>query len=171
MGYLKGQKAYLGGAMEHGNPHDNWRAGPKKILQEEFGIDLFDPFDDPKQQWAKDLYKARDEHDYDVMASISERFMHKDLAVVDQSRFIISYLPYKVCTTGTHHEIINSNNMKKPTLLVCPQGKHLVPFWYYAFIPHEFMFGSWDDLYAYLREVDKGLHKQNKRWRMVYRLV
>jgi hypothetical protein len=171
MGCLKGVKAYLSGPIENGDSSYDWRIDPRRILREEFGIDLFDPFEDPKQKSSTELMKARDECDYEKMAEISESFVHKDLSIVDECRFIISYLPYKVCTTGTHHEIINSHNMKKPTLLVCPQGKQFVPLWYYGFIPHEVMFGSFNALYEYLREVDAGLHKHNKRWRRVYGLV
>lgn len=170
MGYLAGKRAYLGGPIENDVSID-WRSGPRKVLREEFGIDLFDPMEDPKQQWVYKLNKAREECDYATMAQIAEAFVHKDLATVDECKFVISYLPYKICTTGTHHEIINSSNLKKPTLLVCPQGKQFIPLWYYGFIPHEVMFGGWEPLYAYLREVDAGEHKHNKRWRMVYGLV
>jgi hypothetical protein len=171
MGYLAGKRAYLSGAIEFGNPNDNWREGPRKVLREEFNIDLFDPFEDPKQQWVEKLHKAREECDYNEMARIAEKFVHKDLSIVDECRFVVAYLPHKVCTTGTHHEIINSVNLKKPVMIVCPQGKQFTPLWYYGFIPHEFMFGSWGSLYTYLYEVDAGLHKENKRWRRVYDLV
>lgn len=170
MGYLKGTKAYLSGPIEN-DPGNDWRSEPKRVLREEFGIDLFDPMEDVKQQWVPSLKKAREECDYDTMSQIAESFVHKDLSIVDECRFIISYLPYKVCTTGTHHEIINSTNLKKPTLLVCPQGKQFIPLWYYGFIPHEVMFGDWKSLYEYLREVDEGKHTHNKRWRRVYGLV
>ena len=172
MGYLAGKRCYLGGPIENGDALGDWRVGPRKVLREEFGIDLFDPFEDPKQQWVAKLNKARDECDFDTMAEIAEAFVHKDLGTVDGCQFVISYLPYKVCTTGTHHEIINSSDLKKPTLLVCPQGKQFLPLWYFGFIDHkDFMYGGWEPLYAYLREVDAGLHKHNKRWRMVYGLV
>ena len=172
MSVLKGKRCYLSGPIENDStPHHNWRTEPKRILTEEFGIDLFDPFADPKQQWVGDLYKARDECDYETITRIAKSFVRKDLCMVDRADFLISCLPYKVPTTGTHHEVINSSNAKKPTLLVCPDGKNKIPLWYYGFIPHEVMFGSWDELYEYLREVEAGKHRHNNRWAYVYGLI
>lgn len=172
MTVLKNKRCYLSGPIENDEtPQDNWRTEPKKVLVEEFEIDLFDPFDDPKQQWVNPLIEARSKKDYNMMSEIANKFVRKDLCMVDRSDFIIAQLPYKLATTGTHHEIINSVNAKKPTILVCPQGKEFVPLWYYGFIPHEMMFGSWNELYAYLRQVNEGLHKDEKRWAYVYGLI
>jgi nucleoside 2-deoxyribosyltransferase len=168
---LEGKRCYLSGPIENDTANHNWRTAPKKVLVEEFKIELFDPFDDPKQIWAKPLMEARERHDYKEMARIAKMFVHKDLSMVDRADLVVAYLPYKVPTTGTHHEIINSANAKKPTLLVCPQGKHLVPAWYYGFIPHEVMFSTWDELYDYLREVNAGKHTENKRWHFIYGMV
>lgn len=169
--YLKGKRCYLSGPIENDTEGVNWRDAPKAILTKEFKIDLFDPFADPKQVFADELYDARDTKDYDTIVRIAKGFVRKDLSMVDRADFVIAYLPYKVPTTGTHHEVINSNNAKKPTLLVCPQGKQYVPLWYYGFIPHAFMFGSWKDLYTYLREVNNYKHKDNNRWHFIYGLV
>ena len=170
MGYLAGSRGYLGGPIENDQQPD-WRIGPKKVLREEFGVNVVDPNEDEKQQWATSLQKARDECDYEEMKRIATQFVQKDLTLVSKMDLVVSYLPYKVATTGTHHEIINSSNNKTPTLLVCPQGKQFIPLWYYGFIPHECMFGSWDDLYEYLREVDAGLHAHNRRWHYLYKLI
>lgn len=172
--YLARRRCYLGGPIEN-DSGPNWRTEPKKVLIEEFNLDLFDPYDDPKQQWTDPLQKAREECDYKTMTKIAKDFVHKDLTIVDRMDLVISYLPYKVATTGTHHEIINSSDRKKPTLLVCPQGKQFVPLWYFGFIPHQHMFGSWEDLYSYLRSVNDGKQKGNKkhkrRWSYIYNLI
>jgi len=170
-GYLTGKRLYLSGPIEHGEDKINWRIEPKNILQNEFGLVLFDPFDDPKQQWVPTLDVARANKDYATIQKIASAFVRKDLGAVDRSDILISCLPYKVPTTGSHHEIINSNDTKKPTLIVCPQGKEFIPIWYYGFIPLEFMFGSWEELYEYLRQVNAGLHKDNDRWAFVYELI
>lgn len=169
-GYLANTRCYLGGPIEN-SVDENWRVSPKKVLVDEFNINLFDPFEDPKQQWVPELEKARKNKDYETMTKIASSFVRKDLAIVDRCDFIVSYLPYKVATTGTHHEIINSVNAKKPTLLVCPQGREYISTWYYGFVPHEFMFGSWEELYFYLREVDQGKYKENIKWAFVYGLI
>ena len=168
--FLKNKKCYLSGPIEHGSG-TNWRIEPKRILKERFGINLFDPFADPKQQWVPALNKARDEKNYEEMRRIAKSFVRKDLSEVDKSDFVIGYLPFKVPTTGTHHEIINSNDRKKPTLLICPTGKQNIPLWYYGFIPHQTMFSSFDELYEYLQEVNDGKHLSNDRWSCVYDLV
>jgi nucleoside 2-deoxyribosyltransferase len=168
-GHLRGKKLYLSGPIEHGA--GNWRDEPKRILTEEFGIDLFDPSADPKQQWVPMLEKARADKNFESIKKIAVKFVRKDLGVVDRSDLIIAYLPHKVATCGTHHEIIFANESKKPTLLICPEGKEFIPIWYYGFISLEFMFGSWEELFDYLREVDAGLHKDNDRWDFVYDLI
>ena len=171
MTVLSNKRCYLSGPIEYSDHSFNWRVEISRILRAEFNIDVFDPFSDPKQQWLPTLKEAQDNCDFDAMSSIARSFVRKDLAMVDRADFLIAHLPCKVPTTGTHHEIINSANAKKPTLLVCPQGKQFVPLWYYGFIPHEVMFSSWDSLYQYLREVNDGKHKDNNRWAFVYGLV
>lgn len=168
MGFLKDQRLYLSGPIEY-DEAENWRDVPKKFLVEEFGINLFDPFDDPKQQWVPALQKAKKEMDLETIIRITKAFVRKDLCMVDRSDFTIAYLPYKVPTTGTTHEIINSNNAKKPTLLVTNcEDISQIPLWYFGFIPTEFMFAGWDNLFTYLTEVDRGEHMNNDRWSYTY---
>lgn len=172
MNYLKGKRAYLSGPIENDvNPNHNWRDEPKRIMRDDLGVDLFDPFEDPKQQWTKQLNEARDKCDYETMHNIAKNFVRKDLCMVDRSDFLVAQVPYKAPTTGTHHEIINSVNAKKPTILVCPQGKQYASLWYFGFIPHEMIFGSWQEAFNYLKEVDQGKHMTEKRWAFVYGLI
>jgi len=171
MNYLQGKRAYLSGPIQYDTSGVNWRIEPTRVLRDEFKVDLFDPFADPKQQWLPALEAAQAACNYEEMRSIAKRFVRKDLSMVDHSHFVVAYLPYKVPTTGTHHEIISSNEKKKPTILICEQGKQKIPLWYYGFIPHEFMFGSWAEAFAYLKEVDIGLHKDNNRWALTYGIV
>lgn len=169
--YLRGKRCYLSGPIEYSDIGINWRDAPTEILTKRYGIDLFDPFADPKQQWVPTLMKAKEDKNYDEMRRIAKSFVKKDLSMVTHSHLLVAYLPYKVPTTGTHHEIISASDLKKPTLLVCPQGKHNVPLWYYGFIPHNNMFGSFEELYARLDEINNGLHKDNDRWSLVYGLI
>lgn len=170
-GYLKGTRSYLAGPIESADPTNDWRSAPKKFLIEELKIDLFDPHADPKQQCFSELTIAKTKRDYEAVENIAKRFVRKDLGRVDRSDFIIACLPKGVPTVGTVHEIINSNDTKKPTLLVCPEGKQYIPSWYFGFISHKNMFGSWDDLYEYLREVDAGKHMSDDIWAYVYKII
>jgi len=167
MGFLQNQRVYLSGPIQHDVTED-WRNLPRKVLVEEFGINLFDPFSDPKQQWVPILKDAQKNGDLETIVRISKSFVRKDLCMVDRADFVIAYLPYKVPTTGTTHEIINSNNAKKPTLLVTDSNVTQIPLWYFGFIPTEFMFAGWESLFSYLREVDEGKHRQNNRWSYIY---
>jgi len=170
-GYLTGARAYLGGPIEAADPTIDWRSEPKRVLIEELKIDLFDPHADPKQQCFNELIQAKEAAAWERVETIVRRFVRKDLCIVDRSDFIIACLPKGVPTVGTVHEIISSNNTKKPTLLVCPQGKQYIPSWYFGFIPHKNMFGSWGSLYTYLREVDSGWHVDDDRWAYVYKII
>lgn len=171
MSFLKGKRVYLSAPIENETGTVNWREETKQVLTERFGLEVFDPYADPKQQWAPCLMEARKNKDFETIKEISKRFVRKDLALVDRADLLIACLPYKVATTGCTHEIINSNNCKKPTLLMCPQGREFVPLWYWGFISDEFMFGSWDSVYTYLQDVEDGKYKDNDRWAYVYGLI
>lgn len=169
---LSGRRCYLSGPIEQQDPDAlNWRTEPLRRLSEEFELDMFDPFSDPKQARWEEIVKAKADKNYEELREIARDFVRKDLGKVDRSDILIAYCPYKVPTTGTTHEVINANDRKKPTLLVCPEGKINVPLWYYGFVPLEFMFSSWEELYSYLHEVNAGLHIDQYRWSFVYGLI
>lgn len=169
MNYLHDKKVYLSGPIQYDTSETNWRVGPINSLKEKFQLDVFDPFADPKQQWTATLREAQNNGDVETIVKIAKKFVRKDLAVVDRSDFVIAYLPHKVPTVGTHHEVISSNTLKKPTLLVTDTNDITkIPVWYFGFIPVEFMFPNWDKLFNYLNEVNNGLHRSNNRWSYVY---
>lgn len=170
MGYLSGQKCYIGGPIEN-STEDNWRDMPKRVMQERYGIVVFDPCADPKQNWVPTLKAAREINDYETMHHIAKQFVRKDLCIVDRADFGVWNLPHQVATTGSHHEIIVASNAKKPTLLVCEQSKALLPIWYFGFIPLQYMFGSMNELIDYLGEVDDGKHQDDDRWSYIYGLI
>ena len=118
------------------------------------------------------IYPSIVNDDFETIVRISKSFVRKDLCMVDRADFVIAYLPENVMTTGTVHEIINSNSAKKPTLLVTnAKSISQIPVWYFGFIPQEFMFAGWEKLYEYLEEVDAGKHKENNRWHYIYGLI
>lgn len=166
--YLKGRRCYLGGPIEMADPKDDWRPPVKERLAKEIGLKVFDPNEDPKQSLAQRITECKEQGKWDELTEIVHHFVHVDLTIVDRADFIIQHLPFKVPTTGTVHEIINSNDRKKPTLLVCPQGKGKIPAWYFGFIDHRHMFGSWDELLDYLGQVTRGEHVNDRRWYFVH---
>lgn len=170
MGYLSDANFYLSGPIEF-DQNINWRDSVIDKLKKDFNINVFDPFSDPKQQWVETIKELKQKKDYDKLTEIAKLFVRKDLAMVDRCDALIAYLPHKVPTVGTHHEIINANNMKKPVMLVCPEGKENMPVWYYGCLNHKNFFSSWKELYDFLEEVNNGnLIKQN-RWNFVYGVV
>lgn len=170
MNYLQSKKLYLSGPIES-QKDLSWRDPVVSVLRNEFGIDVFDPHADPKQQWVQPLREAKENGDWEVVRTIAKSFVRKDLCMVDRADILIAYLPYMVYTTGTHHEIINAVNAKKPVLLVTDGSIKNIPSWYFGFIPYEVMFPSFEELYVYLREVNSGKHTGNSRWSYVYGLV
>jgi hypothetical protein len=171
MNYLKTLRCYIGGPIEH-CADANWRPEVNKTLTDRFGINVFDPYQDPKQQWAPALTEARKNKDLVTMRRIAANFVRKDMAIVDRTDFGIWRLPYQVPTTGSIEEIISCNSAKKPAILMCPQGVEYLPYWFhgYSSLPR-YMFGSWEDVYKYLEEVDAGGHKDDPRWAFTYGLI
>lgn len=171
MSFLKGKKCYLGGPIEQCNAKVNWRPPVMAALSEKFGIDVFDPFSDPKQQWVGALQQAKKDNDLETIHKITKKFVKKDLQIVQKAELHVAYVPKGVPTTGTVHEIVVSNQCKNPILLVCPEGKIEVPLWYWGFIPSKHFFGSWEEMYTYLEEVNRGDHKDEFLWSYIYGLV
>jgi hypothetical protein len=172
MKYLRGKRAYLAAPIESCQAKANWRIPVIKTLTERFGLDVFDPFDDPKQQWVPCLNKARAEKDYETICRIADEFVHKDLQIVQKVDLLIAHLPKGVPTTGTHHEIKVASDLKTPVLLVCPDGKEHLPFWYFGvFKFHDQFFSSWDECYQFLADVEAGKYVDRRRWAYVYNLI
>lgn len=169
MGVLSGKQVYISGPLQYTDT-PVWSEEEKRSL-ETLGLIIKDPFNDPKQKWTSDLYEARDTKNFPKIREIAKRFVRKDLACVDRSDFIIAKLPYAVPTAGTVHEIIQSNEKKKPTLLICDKGKEWMPLWFYGFIPLRYMFNNFQEVLNYLREVDNKQHIEDDRWHFVYEVI
>jgi len=166
--FLKGRTCYISGPLEFDHLCEDWRTPLKRVLRDEFGVNYFDPSLDPKQNKAALLRQLKTEGRWKELSKIAHEFVRADLSIVDRADFLIVCLPYRVPVFGTIHELIFSSNAKKPTLLVCSDGKDKIASWAFGFIREEFIFGSWEELYGYLRKVDRGDEKDNDRWYFVY---
>lgn len=167
-GILNGRRVYLSGPIENDTSGIDWRPPVKQQLKEEFGLKVFDPFADPKQNMVGDIAMARAEKDLDGIRRVGERFVWADLSIVDHSDIVIARVPKGVPTYGTTHEIINANEQKKPVILVCPEGPEWLPSWLIGFCPLRMMFGSFEEVFDYLRRVDSGQMHDDRRWWFVY---
>lgn len=170
MGYLENKQIYLAGPIEF-DLSENWRVPVLDVLTNRFKINVFDPSIDEKQNKAKLIDKALEEGNYDEVECIARQFVKKDLGTIQRSSALIACNLFKVPTTGTPTEVMHAVNLKQPVMIVCPQGKKFASRWYFGCIKHQYIFGSWNELYDYLDEVDRGLHKNNHRWAFVYDLV
>ncbi len=73
MSYLKGKSVYLSAAIECDIGPD-WRPQRIKELTDQFGLNIFNPFFDEKQQDAPSLKIALEHENYDKAALIAKRF-------------------------------------------------------------------------------------------------
>jgi hypothetical protein len=195
----KGALCYLSGPITHDTSTTNWRPPVMNTLRERFGVSIFDPFSDPKQNKTGAIKAAKEAQDKQEVQRLVSGFVRKDLAVVDRSDFVLARFAYKhvyfpedlvpelfcndevamkplarllqVPTTGTIHEIINSDLYHKPTLLVSECGWWTLPEWLLGFIPTRYWFSSFEEVYDYLQDVDRGKHMNDDRWALVYGLV
>lgn len=209
MGYLKHSKCYLSGAIDNDYTSINWRVEPMQELKTRFGVEVFDPFSDPKQNKGPSIKEAKEQRDKELVQKLVSGFVRKDLGVVDRSDFIIARFGFhdvyytsdvkdfdiqqdyyneddsgsiirivppkprriQIATTGTIHEVINADLYHKPTLLVCEEGWWNIPAWLLGFIPTQYWFSSWAELYCYLEKVDNGECQSDDRWHLTYKII
>ena len=118
-------------------------------------------------QSRRELFKDKDFKEIRRQMKIIVR---KDLRCVDLSDFMIALLPKGIRTTGTHHEIINCDLQRKPSLILCPEGIEHIPAWFFGIIPLEFMFSSVKDMINYLEMIDnlkEEYLQDHNRWQFI----
>lgn len=161
---LKSLRCYLAGPIDNA-PDDGvgWRLALYPLLQE-LGCTILDPCDKPIKE-AK--YREIDDEKRAMMAlksngrylELAQRMkpiVHYDLRMVDISDFVVAYLHPKVPVFGTVHEIVNSLNQRKPTLVVVEGGKKNAPNWLFGIMDYHFIFDSFEELAVYLKQLDDG---------------
>jgi nucleoside 2-deoxyribosyltransferase len=178
MNRLNGLSVYLSGPIDFAeNSGAGWRNEITPYLEEK-GLRVLDPLkhqyfgadelDDVKRPRMKALLEAGE---YQKLREEMKEVIHWDLRSVDKSDFLIVNYDNSVHMCGTYEEIFIANTQNKPVLLVlsCPRNK--LSTWMYGRFPPSHMFDSWDDLHAYLDEVDSGpdyftwrLDVDKKRW-------
>jgi nucleoside 2-deoxyribosyltransferase len=141
----------------------SWRKEINEPLAERFGLTVSDPTKElvqglgeigaEKKFW-RDLIKER------KLDEVKEKFwkiVHKDLRAVDRADFLIfRYIP-KARMLGTVHELVVAQMQKKPILMVIKEEEldELNP-WVLTYIKKGCIFHSFEELFAYLDEIDKG---------------
>jgi hypothetical protein len=172
MNFLKGKNCYLCGSV-FGVTDDGtvWRESVSVGLAK-MGINVSNPCTkktDGSFEIGDDKKKFRNLIIQEEWAKIKEEFwpiVRYDLKSVDRADFIIiNYIP-DVPIIGTIHELVVANFEKKPILLKYEKSK-LDQFnpWMCVFIKSHHFFSEWDDLFEYLKEVDRG-KKDTSLWVM-----
>jgi hypothetical protein len=158
---LKNSKTYLVGAMDRVSDGGvSWRSKITPML-ENLGIRIINPCEKPiygvkednETRWWIEHYKETEQY-----SKIKEKFSvirNADLRCVDISDFIIAHIDLDVHACGSYEEIVTANRQKKPVLICCKQGKKNAPNWLFFMLPHEHIFGSFEDLFDYLNKINK----------------
>lgn len=174
MNKLKHSLAYLAGPMDRvPDGGVKWRVMiSNKLMQ--MGIGVLNPCDKPTN-FAKETEHTRNHTNllkkdglFNSVKSIMKPICNIDLRFVDIAHFLVVYIDTDVHMAGTYHELSLAITQKKPTLLMCKQGKNNIPNWWFGVVPNELMFSSWDELLSYLHKIDSGENIDDlNRWRFL----
>ncbi len=173
MGILNKTRCYLIGAMEYADGAP-WREFIEKQLAD-LNITFFNPYYKPFENAASEGHEVREDMKtlmkagrYDAVSDHMREVRCEDLRLCDISDWFIAYIDPKIPSWGSSEEICTANREKKITFLVVEGGKQNTPSWLMGTIPHEFIYGSFDELMENLRKIDSGEKKiESKRWRLL----
>ena len=172
MNRLKGMTCYLCGAMDRvPDGGEGWRKSITPHLYD-LGVGVYNPCDKPSDFAPEDentrntinYYKEVGNHS--KVAEIMKPICAVDLRMVDIAHFLIMNLDLNVHMCGSYHEAFMAVFQKKPVLIMCEQGKNVLPNWLYGVMPSETMFTSWEDLLSYLEHINSSDEVDHlDRWR------
>lgn len=168
MSRLKGQRCYLAGPIEFAQDLGmGWRNMITPQL-EAMGIDVVDPnkvYNRMEESKRVELIKnCRETNNWDLLTQEAKLCRNFDLRLVDISDFLIVAIDPSIPTCGTWEEIFWANRSKKPILVVWKGGKKKVSYWFFGTIPHQYIFETFDELLAYLKEIQEEKILPDKRW-------
>jgi len=151
-------RTYLAGAMDRvPDGGTQWRDALTPWLESR-GIIVFNPVDKPCDIGKENAETRKIRHEAKINGDLSKLLADKvvrgvDLRLVDISDFLIVNIDIESHPCGTYEELFWANREKKPILVRCEQGKLNAPDWLYWTIPHEMIFGTWDELKDYIDHI------------------
>lgn len=164
MGRLEGQIAYLCGPIDNApDLGKEWRKSVEFILKKRFGCGVLNPQDksvinasslNEDEDIIKLAVDAINSENYDSASALMKSVVRADLSMVDHAHFLFTYLDRDIYTFGSVHELVIASMQRKPCIIVCKQGKKLVPRWCWGFLNHNLFFGSFEEAFTYLEYVD-----------------
>lgn len=171
---LAGSFVYLAGPMDQAKDGgEQWRNALIPWLQKR-GVFVLNPCNKPiantpvEADGRADINQMKKEGRYDeIKPAYAEDIRGLDLHMVDSASFLIVHLDNDVPTCGTWEELFWANRCKKPIVVHCEQGKQAIPNWLFLTIPHQMMFSTWEEVVAYLDDIDTaGPYPETyKRWK------
>jgi len=170
MGRLKGTIAYLAGAMGHAKDGGHlWRDTLSEVLWD-MGMGVMNPCKKATDEAVEDsttrarVIECKLRRDFEGAREIMHPIACSDLAQVDRSGVLIGNVDTNLHAPGTCNEISFAIQQHKPTLLRIKQGVENTPNWWTAFVPKEFLFNEFEEIYEYLHAIDQCKIKPHKRW-------
>ena len=175
MNRLAGMTTYLIGAMDRvEGGGEAWRDMMTPWLQKR-GVFIFNPckklvlgYNRTEQAGRDGINKMKADGRYDeIRPMYGDEIRGVDMRMVDESSFLVCNLNMQEYPCGTHEEWVTANRSKKPIIVVNPHGKASTPNWLFLAIPHQFIFGSFDEAKDYLNHIDtfEGEVETFRRWR------
>lgn len=167
---LVGMSAYTCGAMDRvPDGGIEWR----RLLTPELngrGVIVYNPADKPLRTCQDET--SREERlewirrgDYHLIRKFMREVRGQDLRMVNRCDFMIVRVDPDVHMCGSYEEMAIGNHEKKPILVWTVGGKDRTPWWLFGQLPHEMIFGSREELLAYLDHVDTAKRvKTFRRW-------
>ena len=167
---LWGMRCYLSGAMDKAADNGvGWRKSLIPFLNN-LGVIPLNPCEKPiefdseiQNRELRSLLKSEDR--FEELNNEVRKLRVIDLRMVDSADFLIVNVDNDVPSCGTWEEVTLANREKDPILIRCEQGKKEIPDWVWGMIPHQHVFGKWEELKSYLVHVHADPEVNTfKRW-------
>ncbi len=172
-GRLNNHRVYLAGPIDHASDDGvGWREELTPYL-EKMGLTILDPTNKPVSQCRYNeigdeklhIQKLVNLKRWDELRTMAKEIVLVDLRMVEVSDFMIAYIDKDIHICGTYDEIFESLRRRKPTLIVHKGGKSQMSMWLRGKMNHNFVFDSFDELYAYLEALHDGtVEPDYTRW-------
>ncbi len=171
---LRKTRVYLSGPINYSVDAYTWREY-LKIELNKLGVICFDPLDKPfidshpegPETTARYLSLLK-EGKFEQVHQEIKKVRADDLRMCDICDWGIVFLPKDVRTVGTIEELAELNRQKKTILVVCPEGKELIPLWIYGMLNPKFFYSSLEECLEDIKTIDSGaMPVESRRFRLL----
>ena len=173
MNRLKNHITYFVGPIDQSKDGGRgWRKEMSPWLQSK-NIGVLDPTDKPIESidegpnFVKYIQSKKDKGEYDTVRALMKPIVSVDLHMIDICNFVVAFIDNSIHLCGTYSELTYAAIEKKPTIIVCKQGKAGIPNWIYGLgFDHNEFFGSFEEAKDYIEDIDSGALDPPK-WRLI----